>query len=298
MAWDFAEYASELRVTDGAWGTELQKRGLSAGGAPELMNVQNPTSVGVVAKAYLQAGSDVILTNTFGGNRFVLESHGCTGRTSELVEAGARISVDAAREIDQRSPKVFGSIGPTGKIVMMEEVSIERLAAAFAEAAEALQWGGVEAIVLETFNELDEARIALDAVKRAVDLPVVVSMTFSSGPDKTRTMMGNKPQDLATMARKHGASGVGANCGCGPDNYVNVCRMLREATDLPIWIKANAGLPQVGPGGNTEFPMGPDEFAAFVAQLAESGANFIGGCCGTTPEHIRAVRTAADEMAG
>ena len=292
MALDMKEFASKLRVSDGAWGTELQKKGLSAGGAPELMNVQNPSSVEVVARSYIDAGAEVIITNTFGGNRFVLDGHGAADRVGELCEAGAAISRKAAGD----DALVFGSIGPSGKIVMMEEVSPDRLAAAFKEAAEALQWGGVDAIVLETFNELDEARIALRAVKEAVDLPVVVSMTFSSGPDKTATMMGNKPGDLAKMVSREGGDAVGANCGCGPDNYVTVARLLREATDLPIWIKPNAGLPQVGPGGKTVFPMGPEDFAAFAPRLAQAGANIIGGCCGTTPQHIRALRGAIDSM--
>lgn len=294
MALDLKKSASSLQVSDGAWGTELQKKGLSAGGAPELMNVQNPSSVEVVARSYVDAGADVIITNTFGGNRFVLDGHGAGDRAAELCEAGAAISKKAAGD----DALVFGSIGPTGKIVMMEEVSPQRLTAAFTEAAEALQWGGVDAIVLETFNELDEARIALQACKTAVDLPVIVSMTFSSGPDKTATMMGNKPADLAKMANREGAAAVGANCGCGPDNYVTVAKLFREATDLPIWIKPNAGLPEVGPGGKTVFPMGPEEFAAFVPKLAEAGANIIGGCCGTTPGHIRAVRAAVDGMNG
>ena len=169
----------------------------------------------------------------------------------------------------------------------------ERLACAFAETAEALAWGKVDAIVLETFNELAEAEIALKAVRSVCDLPVVVSMTFASGPDNTCTMMGNKPADLAAMAEANGADGVGANCGVGPQPYIRVTRMLREATDLPIWIKPNAGLPVVNRSGTT-FPMGPEEFASFVPDLIAAGANLIGGCCGASPEHIRAVRRAVD----
>ena len=292
MAFDWKQFASAIRVTDGAWGTELQKKGVPAGGAPELMNVQNPTSVEVVARSYVDAGSDAIITNTFGGNKYVLEQHGARGRAAELCEAGAAISRHAAGE----QTVVFGSLGPTGKIVMMQEVPSESIVDAYREAAEALEWGGADAIVLETFNELDEARLAVQGVKQATSLPVVVSMTFSSGPNKTNTMMGNKPGDLARMAKQEGADAVGANCGCGPDNYVTVASLLREATDLPIWIKSNAGLPEVGPDGKTSFPMGPEAFAAFVPKLVDAGANFIGGCCGTTPEHIKQVRRAVDSL--
>ncbi|HUT60454.1 MAG TPA: homocysteine S-methyltransferase family protein [Phycisphaerae bacterium] len=292
MAFDWQSLTSKVRVLDGAWGTELQKRGLAAGVAPELWNVDSPGHVEAVARSYVQAGSDVILTNTFGANRFVLDSHGAADRVAQLAEAGARISKKAAGQ----EVKVFASIGPTGRIVMMDEVPRDRISAAFAESAEALAWGGADAIVLETFNELDELALALEAVRKATDVPVVACMTFASGPDGTMTMMGNKPADLARLARRAGAAAVGANCGVGPDNYVKVTALLREATDLPIWIKPNAGLPQIVKG-QTVFPMGPQEYASFVPKLIRAGATFVGGCCGTTPEHIRAVRAEVDAHA-
>jgi len=304
MGFDLRAFAQRVRVTDGAWGTQFQKRGLAPGSSPELWNVENPSAVESVAESYIKAGSDVILTNTFGANRLVLASHGLAGRVAELAEAGVRLSRKAAAgktrmysefQGPRGKPadvKIFASLGPTGKIVMMEEVSKEELSAAFGEAAEAMAWGGADAIVLETFNELAEARIALQAVRKATDIPVVVSLTFASGPDKTATMMGDKPADLAKMAEAEGAAAVGANCGVGPDNYVAVARMLRDATDLPVWIKPNAGLPVVDKKGRTTFPMSPPEFAAFVPKLIAAGANFIGGCCGTTPAHIEAVRAA------
>ncbi len=292
MSLDIRSFTEKLRVTDGAWGTQLQALGLPPGNPPEIWNASSPASVEKVAAGYVQAGSDVIITNTFGANKFVLDSHGAADRVAALAEAGARISLKAVEGTDV---KVFGSIGPTGKIVMMGDVSPDELGAAFTEAAEALQWGGVDAIVLETFNELDEARIALEAVKSACQLPVILSMTFASGADGTSTMMGNSPADLAKLAGKYGADGIGANCGTGPENYVKVARMFREVTDLPLWIKANAGLPELVKG-KTTFPMGPEEFASFVPQLAEAGANFIGGCCGTTPDHIRRVREAVDGL--
>ena len=285
-------FAARVRVTDGAWGTELQKLGLPAGTCPELWNVENAQAVQAVADSYVQAGSEVILTNTFGGNRFALSGHGAGERVAELVEAGTAISRKAAGA----DVKVFASIGPSGKLVMLGEVAAEQFAAAFAEAAGAIARGGADAIVVESFIELAELRLALRAVKDACDLPVVVSMAFTSGPDKTATMMGNSPQDLVEAAEAGGADAVGANCGCGPANYVTVAEILRSATALPIWIKPNAGMPVISKG-KTTFPMGPGEFAAYVRQLIEAGANFIGGCCGTTPEHVRAIRKAVDEAA-
>jgi len=290
MMLDLKAFASSVCVVDGAWGTELQRRGLPAGAPPELWNVENPSAVRAVASSYVEAGSEIILTNTFGANRFVLASHGAAERVAELSEAGAAISRAAAGA----DVKVFGSIGPTGKIVMMGEIPSDQIAAAFAEAAKAIARGGADAIVLETFNELAEVEIALKAVKEATDIPVVVSMTFSSGPDKTATMMGESPADLARMAEANGAAAIGANCGLGPDNYVMVARLLSEVTDLPVWIKPNAGMPQIV-AGKTTFPMGPKEFASYVPKIIEAGAKFIGGCCGTTPDHIRAVRAAVDK---
>jgi 5-methyltetrahydrofolate--homocysteine methyltransferase len=155
--------------------------------------------------------------------------------------------------------------------------------------------GGADAIVLETFNELAELVIALSAVKKACGLPVVACLTFSSGPDKAHTMMGNSPADLAAAARKHGADAIGANCGVGPDNYVKVAKLLRETSDLPIWIKPNAGVPTMGRDGRPKFPMTPQEFASFVPDLLAGGANFLGGCCGTGPAHIEALREAVDK---
>jgi methionine synthase I (cobalamin-dependent) len=237
----------------------------------------------------------VILTNTLCANRFMLGLHGIESRTSELAEAGAllaRRAAEAAKDELGREVKVFASIGPTGKIVMTEETPPEELAAAFAQTAEAVAFGGVDAIVLETFNELAELEIALAAVKKATGLPVVACMTFSSGPDKTRTMMGDSPSQLARAAKLGGADAVGANCGAGPQQYVVVTRMLREACDLPLWAKPNAGLPQAGRDGRPVFRMGPAEFASYAPQLIAAGAAFLGGCCGTTPAHIEALAKA------
>ncbi|MFW6066666.1 MAG: homocysteine S-methyltransferase family protein, partial [Planctomycetota bacterium] len=242
--------------------------------------------------AYLEAGAEIVETNTFGANRYVLASHGEGERTAELCEAAASISRKAA---EGTSVKIFGSIGPTGKIVMTGDVSTDELMSAFTEPAEALAFGGVDAIVLETFNELDELKIALDAVKNACDLPVVTCMTFASGPEKTATMMGNKPEDLAKAAKTGGADAIGANCGAGPEHYVTVARLLAEATDMPVWIKPNAGLPEVR-DRKTYWPTGPEEFAAYVKPLVEAGTTLVGGCCGTKAEHIAAVRKAVDEL--
>jgi len=288
----FALFAKKARVSDGAWGTQMQLAGLEAGAAPELWNVENPAAVEAIAASYVEAGSDVILTNTFGSNRFVLARHAAAGRAAELTEAGVALSRRAAGA----AAKVFASMGPTGKIVMMEEVPNCEIVAAYEEIARAAEAGGADAIVLETFNELAEIELAVEGVRKGCPLPIICSMTFDSGPHKTATTMGTQPADLVRLAASAGAAAVGANCGIGPENYIRIAELLRAATDLPVWIKANAGLPQLGPGGKTIFPMGPAEFARYVPAIIAAGANFIGGCCGTTPEHIRLVRAAVDKI--
>jgi len=287
MTLDVRSFVATVRLTDGAWGTQLQSHGLSAGTRPQVWNLENASDVEAVAASYVEAGSDVILSNTFGANRFVLASHGAEDRVAELAEAGAALSRKAAGG----KVKVFASIGPTGKIVMMGDTPEEELAEAFSESASAVARGGADAIVLETFNELAELKIALSAARAACELPVVASMTFASGPEGGNTMMGDSPSDLVSVARTCGAAAVGANCGTGPDNYVKVAERFRGETDLPIWIKPNAGLPVVS-DGRTVYPMGPEEFASFVPKLIAAGANLIGGCCGTTPAHVRAAREA------
>ena len=189
-------------------------------------------------------------------------------------------------------------MGPTGKIVMMGEISPEEIQSSFASQASALEEGGVQAILCETFAQLDELILALRAAKESTNLPVIVSMTFDSGPEKTSTMMGNTPEDLVSAAIDAGADAVGANCGTGPENYAKLAKMLHQAISkrqqdsnnrLLIWIKPNAGIPILRKG-KTIFPMEPEEFASYVPEIVAAGADFIGGCCGTTPAHIKAIR--------
>jgi methionine synthase I (cobalamin-dependent) len=293
MSFDLGSFAKRVRVTDGAWGTQLQTLGLPPGALPEPWNVENPQAVDAVARSYIDAGSEVIITNTFGANRFILAQHGAEGRVGELAEAGAAISRRAAGD----AVKVFASIGPSGKIVMMGEVDEDEMVAAFAETAAAVAAGGADAILIESFGELAEAELALRGARSACELPVVVSMTFDSGPDGTSTMMGNTPADLVAAAEAGGAAAVGANCGVGPENYVKVVELLAAATSLPVWVKPNAGLPVVV-DGETTFPMGAEEFAGFAGPLMEAGASLLGGCCGTSPEHLQALRAAVDAAIG
>lgn len=278
--------ASAPVVTDGAWGTQLQARGLPAGQCPDAWNLERPSEVEAVARAYVEAGSQIILTNTFRANRLALAGYGLAHRVREINRAGAEISRRAAGG----SARVFASMGPTGRMLMIGETTEEELQQVFAEQAQALAEGGADGIVVETMSDLAEAAIAVRAA-RATGLPVVASMVFDSGKNLDRTMMGVTPEQAAVGLREAGADVVGANCGQGVAGYVAVCRRLRAAAEVPVWIKANAGLPELV-NGVPVYRMRPEEFAGYVPALVEAGASFIGGCCGTHPEFIRAIRRA------
>lgn len=270
-------------VLDGAWGTQLQIRGLPVGGCPDEWNLSHPELVEEVARAYVEAGSQIILTNTFGSNAVTLERHGLADRVEAINRAGVEISRRAAAG----KAKVFASIGPSGVMLMMGDKTPDQLRAAFALQAEALARGGADGLVIETMSDPAEALLALEAAK-ATGLPVVVCMTFDSGKNRDRTMMGTTPEQAAEQLTAAGADVIGANCGAGPETYVQICRRLKSATDRPVWIKPNAGLPEVV-NGQTVYRLSCDDFASYVPQLVDAGASFVGGCCGTTPEFIRAI---------
>ncbi len=279
-----AELAARAPViTDGAWGTQLQARGLDVGACPDAWNLSHPGRVEEVARAYVEAGSQVILTNTFGANRFVLGRCGLAERVAEINRSGVEISRRAA---DGRA-RVFASVGPTGILLAMGEHRPEDIRAAFTEQISALAAAGAEALVLESFSDPAEILLALKAA-RPTGLPAVACMTFDSGKSHDRTLMGTTPEQAAEQLSAAGADAIGSNCGRGIEGCVAVTRRLRAATDRPLWIKPNAGLPEVI-GGQTVYGQTPQQFAAVVPALVEAGAAFVGGCCGTTPEFIAAI---------
>lgn len=270
-------------TTDGAWGTELQARGLGLGEFPDLWNLTHPERVLEVARAYVEAGSRVILTNTFGASRIRLGENGAADKVQEVNQRGVEISRQAAGT----RAKVFASIGPTGKLLMSGEVTAEDLRSAFAEQARALATGGADALVVETMSDLEEATLAVRAAK-ATGLPVVACMVYDSGRDKDRTMMGTTPEQAAQALTAAGADVIGANCGQGITGFFPICRRLRAATALPLWIKPNAGLPTVVEG-RAIYSARPEEFAGHIPELLKLGASFVGGCCGTSPAFLAAV---------
>ncbi len=269
-------------VSDGAWGTELQARGLALGDSPDTWNLSNPEQVTEVAGAYVDAGSQIILTNTFGANRIRLEESGAAENVIEINRTGVELSRRAAGD----RALVFASMGATGKLLMMGDIKPEDLQTAFEEQAQALS--EADAIVIETMSEIDEARIAVSAA-RTTGLPVIASMVFDSGENNDRTMMGSTPEETAEALAEAGADVIGANCGQGIAGFVAICKRLHAATDRPIWIKANAGAPEWD-DGKLVYRTSPDEFAAYAGELIEAGASFIGGCCGTNSEFIRALK--------
>lgn len=278
-------------ITDGAWGSQIQSLGLQPGECPDNWNLDNPGAVGRVASSYVAAGSRIILTNTFGANRIMLERHGLSDKAAAINKAGAMISRKAAQD----AAFVFGSMGPTGKMVFSEEVSESELSEVFSEQATALAEGGVHGFVVETMSELAEARIALKAAQH-IGLPVVVSMTYDSGKNFERTMMGITPEEASEELKVVGADVIGANCGVGTEYIVSICSRLRSTTNLPIWIKPNAGLPEVI-NGKVTYNSTPESFADYAQKILAAGANFIGGCCGTNPEYIRALKRVLHQKA-
>ncbi|HSQ74806.1 MAG TPA: homocysteine S-methyltransferase family protein [Bacteroidota bacterium] len=272
-------------LTDGAWGTQLQALGLGAGECPDSWNLTHPEQVRQVARLYVDAGSAVILTNTFRSNRVALEGFGLADRVVDINTSGVRISREAAAG----RALVFASIGPTGKMLMTEEVTPEEMLAAFTEQAAALASAGADALVAETMSDLEEAKLAVQAA-RTTGLPVVASMVFDSGRDKDRTMMGSTPEQVAEELAAAGADVIGANCGLGMEGYIPIARRLRAATHLPIWIKPNAGLPEMVEGKVT-YRTTPEEFARQAIALRDAGVAFVGGCCGTSPQFVHALST-------
>ncbi len=274
-------------VSDGAWGTLLQKKGLQPGECPEKWNISHSDEVFEIAESYIKAGSDMIETNSFGANRFKLEHYGLAGQVYELNKAAAEISRRAAGP----EKLVLGSVGPTGKILMMGDVTEEELYEAFREQAIALENGGADAIVVETMTDLDEARIAVKAASENTKCEVICTMTFDKiKSGEFRTMMGIAPSDIPDVLAEAGASVIGANCGNGIAGMVEIVKEIRSVNkELPILVHANAGLP-IYNDGQTIFPETPDEMASMVNEIVGAGASIIGGCCGTTPDHICKIR--------
>lgn len=277
-------------VTDGSWGTQMQKRGLNRGECPDSWNLKHPQRVLEVAQQYVTAGSQIILTNTFGGSRLALKKYNLDHQTVDINMAGVEISKKAAGN----RAYVFASIGPTGLMLVTRETTEAELQNVFEEQAAAQARAGADGIIVETMIDVTEARIAATAAKQT-GLPVVVSMVYDSGENKDRTMMGNSPEEVVEELTGVGVDGIGANCGQGIEAFLPICARLRQATDLPLWMKPNAGLPDLI-DDKAVFRTTAQEFVQYIPEMIQAGAGFIGGCCGTDQVFVKAIREIVDNL--
>jgi len=270
-------------ILDGAWGTQMQSKGLPDGACPDEWNLSSPEKVEEVAREYVEAGSQIIITNTFSATRICLEQSGLAEKVREINMAGVQISKRAAGA----KAMVFASLGPTGKSLFMGEVSLELVAQSYQEQAAALASGGADGLVVETMMDLKEAELAVQAAK-STGLPVVACMTFGKGKNKDHTMMGVTVEEAVKSFSNLGVDVVGSNCGQGLEGMLKTCKILKEQTDLPIWMKSNAGIPRYE-GGETIYGTTAEQFAELVGPVIDAGVDFIGGCCGTSPAYIRLI---------
>lgn len=273
--------SGRLLLSDGATGTNLQARGLPPGSPAESWVFERPEEVLRLHRDFIEAGSDIILTNTFGASPLRLDASGLNGKVEEVNQRAVEL---ARQAVSGGSVLVAGSIGPSGSLLKpygpLEE---EQVFDSFTEQAQALSNVGVDLLVIETQFDINEAKLALEAARSASNLPVVVSFSYDRG---TRTMMGVTPNQMAAQFNKSGADVLGVNCGKSLDDNLEALKELRAATDLPLWFKPNAGLPEVDPLGNSKYTVTPEALGDRVRDWVAAGASVVGGCCGTSPMHI------------
>ncbi len=286
--------SGKILVGDGGWGTFLIKEGMQAGECPELWNLKRPEVISNIAISYKNAGADLVSTNSFGGNRIKLKAYGLENEAKEINRQSAYLTRKAVGD----EHHVLASIGPSGKFIMMGDVLEEELYDAFKEQAEALEEGGADACTIETMVDLEETKCAVLAVKENTKLEIVVSFTFMRSPDGERfnTIMGTTPEMFISEMKQLGVRILGVNCTLGTEGMSALLKKMYECEkETPFLVYPNAGQPQLTDNG-IAYPETPEIFAKFVLEYYQNGAKIIGGCCGTTPEHIRAIRNEVDRM--
>ena len=283
--------AGEILCGDGAWGTQLMARGLTPGDCPENMNLAMPEVLVEVAGLYLDAGADLVTTNTFGGSPLNLASHGLDDRTEEIH----RVAVEVLKPVTKGRAYISASVGPTGKILEpYGDTAPEVVAEAFSRQIGALIDAGADLVCIETMIDLREAELAVRAARSfSTDIPLIATMTFDATPRGFFTTMGTTVEQACTTLVEAGADIVGSNCGNGIDTMIEIARDYTTHASVPVIIQSNAGLPE-NRDGELVYPESPEYMAERVSQLMDLGIGIIGGCCGTTPDHIRAIRTAID----
>jgi len=270
---------------DGAMGTMLYKYGLKSGERPDLMNITAPEAVGSIHRMYVEAGSDIICTNTFGSNAINLNGTGYS--PADIISA----AVDVAKRACSGKSKVALDIGPTGQVLEpVGELEYERAYEIFKEMAVAGENAGADLTAIETMSDLEELKAAMKAVSENTKLPMLVTMTFEKSG---YTFMGCTPESFVEAAEAAGAAAVGLNCSLEPMEMLETAERIAKTTKLPLIVKPNAGLPD---GKSGEYHTGAKEFAEQMRGFAKIGARIIGGCCGTTPDYIRELKRVYEEL--
>jgi 5-methyltetrahydrofolate--homocysteine methyltransferase len=280
----------EVILADGAMGTMLQAAGLEKGHAPEELNLTDADKVLAVHRGYVEAGSEIILTNSFGGNKYRLGKYGLEAQVYDLNRTAAQIAKQAGALF------VAGSIGPTGELFApLGTLTPEGAREAFAEQARGLADGGVDLLVIETMSDLEEVEAAIQGARQSTDLPLVCTMTFQQ---KLHTVMGVNAAQAAEALSGWDTVAIGANCGTGPEEVEKVLKRMKEVVaDTPLVAKANAGVPRLVKG-QTEYDATPEVMAEYAGRCAQMGVTIIGACCGSTPEHVAAMADALGKRRG
>ena len=282
----------EVLVFDGATGTYLQNNGLAPGACPELMNIEHPKTVQNMASIYFDSGSDIVLTNSFGGNKFRLKHYGLDNKVEQFNELASSL----AKSVAPNNCYVAGSVGPTGEFIEpLGTVSESEMYDVFTEQIIALENGGADAVMIETQMAIEEAKIAINATKENTNLIIFSSMVFDKGPKGFFTMMGITPEAAVEVMIESGADVVGANCGNGIEKMYEISKLMRSKTDGLLMINSNAGIPTIKKEGII-YPETPEFMSEYYSKMIKVPVNILGGCCGTGPEHIKSLRNLVDSL--